>query len=133
MSSIQRVAARGRVFALAQMTDTCTITREGPRVLDTATGQNAPSVTAIYAGKCRVRPQPGIATRDVRAGDQVIGTHAPVVSVPVEVVDVAAGDIVTVTASRDPGLIGRRLLVQVVAEGSQITARRLLVQEMSTG
>ena len=131
--SLQGVAARGRIFALKQMTDQCIITRESGRVLNTTTGQNTPGSITIYTGICRVRPQPGIATRDVRAGEQVIGTHAPVVSVPVEVVNVASGDIVTVTVSLDPGLIGRRMLVQVVAEGSQITARRLLVQEMSTG
>jgi hypothetical protein len=131
--SIRRIAPRARKHAESIMTDVCTIERLGAEVFDPETGTSTPARTLVYAGKCRVRPQPGIATRDVRTGENIIGTHAPLVSIPYTVTDIAGGDVVTVTQSMDPGLVGRTLVVQVVSEGSQISARRLLVQELSTG
>lgn len=118
-------AARGQAFAETLMTDTCTITRAGSGTFNETTGVYDTTPSTVYSGKCRVRPMAIRADHQVDAGDAAVQIWPFVVSLPLTVTTVDASDTLTITASDDPGLVGRVLVVKSVALGSQITARRL--------
>lgn len=115
------------------MQDTCTITRggSGEPVFNAATKLHTdPATTALYTGKCRVRP-PTTQANSVEAGDAQVGLQRYTVSVPMSVTGVRRDDVVTVTASQDADLVTRRLRVVQVAAGTQVTARRLTCEEVT--
>jgi hypothetical protein len=119
-------AVRGQRLAEVLMTDTCTVTRpSGEQVFDEDTGEYTQGTTTLYTGKCRVRPMPNSSDRQVEAGDAAVEIWPFTVSLPMTATGIKASDKVTITASDDPGLVDRVLVVRSVAFGSQITARRL--------
>lgn len=123
-------ANRGQVLAEALMQDSCTITRAGGgSSFDPATGTYTdPASTTVYTGKCRVKPR-NLVDRTVQAGEQQVSLWPFEVSVPVSATDVDLDDVVTVTGSIDPSLVGRTLRVRSVARGTFLTARRLDCEE----
>ena len=123
-------AARGRAAAIALMTDACVITRITGRVLNPTTGALVDTTTTVYTGKCRFKAQQSARPRDLAAGETAVPENAPVVSVPITVTAVNEGDRVSITASNDPGAVGKTLLVRTVLAGTHITARRLLCGEL---
>ncbi|MFE7609244.1 DUF6093 family protein [Streptomyces celluloflavus] len=126
--SVARLLAHGRAAAAALMTDVCRIERT--RVTTTDDGQDVEQVEALYEGRCRIRPSPQAAVDDL-TGTALVATWPYVVSVPLAVADVRAGDAVTVTTSDDPSLTGLRLRVRSIDRGTQITARRLGCEEVN--
>lgn len=125
-------AIAGRTFADRLMTDMATITRVASRVFDEATSTYTDTLTTIYAGKCRVKYS---ATADlvVDAGERAASVREYIVSVPMSVSTVEVGDAVTITASGlDPAQTGLVLHVLGVIHGSQVTARRLRCQEVTS-
>ncbi|HET7386851.1 MAG TPA: DUF6093 family protein [Nocardioidaceae bacterium] len=124
--SATTAALRGQSAAERLMTDTCTITRpdpDTPPVFDDATGTYTTPTVTVYEGKCRVRPTN--VDRTVEAGDVRVHLWHSVISVPISVSGVQVNDTVTITASTDPGLVGKVYTVGNIDLGTAITARRL--------
>jgi hypothetical protein len=110
---------------------TCTITRESTGVMyDDETGTYLPSPPdEIYDGWCRLRglePQENV--HDV-AGDQVT-VNDYTVAIDWETVDVEVDDVVTLTSSLDPRLVGRPMKVLAVGVTDDLVARRLTVRDL---
>lgn len=125
------VLADMQADAESLMQDSCTITRagSGTSTFDPATGTYTdPASTTVYTGKCRVKPR-NLVDRTVQAGEQQVSLWSFEVSVPVSATDVDLDDVVTVTGSIDPSLVGRTLRVRSVARGTFLTARRLDCEE----
>lgn len=111
------------------MVDRCTITRLTPGEMDPDTGVHAPpGVTQIYSGPCRLQFT-GLYPSQVTVAGNVGVTHTRQVHVPVAVVGVRDGDVVTVTASMDPDAVGMTAAVRVLPAKTLATARRLVVQD----
>jgi hypothetical protein len=116
--------ARGQAAAEAGMVDACTIGRPGTPVLDDFSGTSTPARTALYAGKCRV--QQGIAQADEQdTGEDYQLRLRLVVQLPVSVTGLEVGDEITMTASRDPDLVGRVFLIRDLMHKTDETARRV--------
>jgi hypothetical protein len=129
--TIQTTTVTGRAFAEQLMQDTCTITRAdaGTPVFNETTGAYTSSApTTVYTGPCRVKPR-NLADRVVDAGEQAVSLWPFQVSIPFAATDVELDDLVTVTASVDPSLVGRELRVRSVTRGTFVTARRLECEE----
>lgn len=98
---------------------------------DPVTGEvTFPAGTAVYTGKCRVRPA-GREGQTAEAGGRELFTFDYLVSVPFSVAGVQEGHRVTVTSSPDPALVGVVLEVHKVDRGENITARRLSCNEVN--
>jgi hypothetical protein len=126
---LRELVTAARAFAGTLRTDMCTITRVTGRSLNTATGVATQTTTEVYSGACRLRPR-GTQDRLVESGGEQVAIGSHVLSVPVSVTTVEPGDVVTLgTSTYDGDLTGRRFTVVGVLAASQITARRLSVQE----
>jgi hypothetical protein len=119
------------------LTDTCSIVRRTQGAFNEGTGQyGAPTDAPVYSGVCRVAP------RNVQAPRVVVGEEAVIdrsqwVFLPQSTVGVKPEDIVTVTASEDPDVIGREMTVKdTAAEHSPVTslaARWLVCEDIQEG
>lgn len=111
-------------------TATCTITRPaGAPVYDPETNSYTPGSTIeVYAGPCQVLPSGG--ERVQQFGEGPITTREHTVSIADLTVDARVGDTVTVTATRDPLLVDRRLVVLDVPKSEHVTVRRLVCEEV---
>jgi hypothetical protein len=116
--TIQTTTVTGRAFADA-----------GTPAFNETTGAYTPAApTTVYTGKCRVKPR-NLADRVVDAGEQTVSLWPFQVSIPFAAIDVELDDLVTVTASVDPSLVGRELRIRSVTRGTFVTARRLECEE----
>lgn len=109
------------------MLDTCTITRAGTGdgTFDPETGETVPPArTSVYSGRCRVR-QPNVGEQTPLVAGQEITLVSAVVAIPWSTTGVEVGDQVAITASADPGLVGRVLSARRVITGSFLSSRRL--------
>ena len=129
------VLARGRAFAAAGVTDTCTVTRpgSGEPTLDPDTQTNTyPSDTTVYEGACRVQVRGGAVASADDFGGRAVTSSAVEVQVPVGATEFAEQDVVVITSSEDdPALAGNSYLVESVEEKSHATVRRLLCQRVT--
>lgn len=128
--SASATAGRGRAFAGAQLTSTCTITRpSGESVWDETTGTYTdPAPIDVYSGPCRIRPA-ATQGRTAEAGEATALLSAFRVQLPFVVTGVDVGHRVTVDSSPDPALTGRTMVVRFVPDmGDHITARRLICE-----
>lgn len=116
------------------MTDSCTIREPstvaynpGTRLNDETPGQ------VVYAGKCRTKAG-STGDRESDAGEAQVSTWDVVVSIPFAATHegqparVAPGYLVTIDAVGDGGdatLVGQRVTVRQVPQGTHLTARRL--------
>lgn len=88
------------------MIDTCVITRPGEPVFDPVTGEETPSTTAVYSGKCQLR-DPGVAEVQREFGQIQVTAAVQILVLPLllpngsPVQGVKKGDIAVVT-SEDP-------------------------------
>jgi len=126
--SLNGLIRAGRAWHEQIMEDACTITREGGRVLDEATGQYTVTETPTYTGPCRLVVQPR-QPQDANATGQIEAvTHARV-DLPVLLsTSVRDGDVVTFTASLDPALVGVKYRLRGLAGQTHATARRFFVE-----
>jgi hypothetical protein len=120
--------ARAQVAQLA--TDTCRIDRDAGTADDTfdpSTGTwTSTSPTVPYEGPCWVRDaMSNAADRRVDTGAVEATLQQWIVKVPDLSADVAVGDLVTITDSQDPRLIGRRFVVRDIGGGTYKVARTL--------
>lgn len=121
-----RVLTAGRVAHAALMTDACTVTRSvpGSRVYDDATQQYVEAKEVVYTGPCRIKIWRGI---DTEAAEQEVNVQRYYFDLPLTgaVPDVARRDAVTVTASLNPALVGRTLILTDVETETTDTALRV--------
>lgn len=128
MSTASALTLAGRKMHEQIMDDSCTISREGARVLDEATGQYAVTLTQMYIGPCRLVVQPR-QPQDAKAIGQVEAvTHARL-DLPVATSTIVReGDVVTFTASVDPAMVGVKYRLHGLAGQTHATARRFFVE-----
>lgn len=133
--SYQSVTEAGRAAAENLQSDTCTITRpgDGPGVFDPDTGTTTPPAdVTVYSGPCRLRA-PALVEVNVTGGEHQWSTQDAVLSLPASVTGVRPDDTVTCDSSAlDPALPGSVFTVIGALKGSQITARRLIVREVTS-
>lgn len=131
------VLERARESAEALMSDECTVVRPSGSVTDPATGEVKPASTQVYSGRCKVQTSGGLASENVeRSAAQAMGAVSLVWSLyvhfPYGTPGLRAGDVVEVTESANPLLVGRRLrLVSPQSEKTHATACRWNVKEDS--
>lgn len=108
------------------MTDQCVVIRDAAPVFDPVTGLITTSGTIVYAGRCWIAPS--------RSADPAVAsTEAQTRSIVIDVdhaAPVAMGDVVRVTVSADPDLIGRRYVIGQVRAASLHDVRRLTAEEV---
>lgn len=130
--SIPSALATGRRLADSMMVDACTITRTtGAGAQSETTGRITPTTSTVYTGPCQVRmPQNAAETPEV--GNRTATVQQAIVKVPVAVVEVAIGDVVTVVSSaHDAELVGRTFRVGALHHKTFSTARKLVVDEIT--
>jgi hypothetical protein len=118
---------RARRAAEADMRESCTATFDtGRMVWDDVAMQDVPEVAELYSGECELKwSEQVVHTRD---GLTVEGF---VVKIPVESA-LRVGAAVKITASDfDAELIGHTFIVEALAGGSHIAARRYRVREVT--
>jgi len=125
------VLARGQAAAERMMTDTCTIRREAGETTDDFSGTITPAYTVLYTGKCRLQQSPASPNSASRldAGEDSVLLQPFVLSVPITVTGIQPGDEAIYSASQDPDLPGRLFLVKAISRKTNLTARRLGVEE----
>ncbi len=128
-------ALSGRRRAEQLMTDTCTVTRAGAgqgTVNDATLQLTPPTPSTIYTGKCRIRPL-DLADRAVDVEERRLTLRHLVVSLPTSAAAVAVDDSITITACvLDQLLVTHVFTIFGIAQGSQVTARRLYCREKSS-
>lgn len=133
--SIQSALARGRAAAeRVRMVDSCTITRAtGIETTDPISAVVTPTYTQIYSGPCEIKQDKA----DPRT-EEVAEAHLLLVDrilkLPVtSSLGVLAEDRVVVdTCVNDPNLVGRTFRVRGEFDASWTTARRLVIQEVTS-
>lgn len=117
----------GRSMAVARMTDTCSITRAGAKVLDEATGTHTQAPVSVYSGACRIKSGSGVSQAD--AGSELVVVSQVELHLPVDAVGALPGDMVEVTGSVTRSeQVGRVFRVVAAFDGSQTTALRYRVE-----
>jgi hypothetical protein len=124
--------SNARALAEALMMSACTIREPGGEaVTDPDTGEvTFPDGATVYSGKCRIR-QPGNWGTLAEAGGEQIAPGSYQISVPFAASTVERGHVVTVDASTDPQLVGRKFEVRFTPVMGDISARRLICEEAS--
>ena len=128
------VLERARENAESLMTDECTVVRPGEAVTDPATGEVKPTSTQVYARHCKVQTSGGLASENVEgSAAQAMGAASLVWSLYIHFpfgTMLRNGDLVTVTQSANPELVGRRYrMISPQSEKSWATACRWNVKE----
>lgn len=127
--------AKSRANAEDLMTDQCTVTRPGESTTDPDTGLPNTGTEQVYEGKCKVQTYGGLASENVEgSAAQAMGAVSLVWSLyvhfPYDTSGLRAGDVVEVTESANPLLVGRRFrLVSPQSEKTHATACRWNVKE----
>lgn len=117
------------------MTDQCVVTRPGDTTTDPDTGLPDTGKEQVYEGSCKVQTGGGLASEQTEgSAAQAMGAVSFVWSLyvhfPYDTSGLRAGDVVEVTESANPLLIGRRLrLVSPQSEKTHATACRWNVKE----
>lgn len=130
--SVRGVVQSGRRAMTSVLIDACTVTRAStsPPVYDPVTMQYTPAApTAVFTGACWVRPAQAGANV-VEAGDEPVTLRTFLVSLPWDCPTVEVDDMLTVTASLDPRLVGRPLRVVAVAYSTAHVRRQITVEDV---
>lgn len=127
--------AKARRNAESLMVDRCTVSRPGESTTDPDTGLTATTVRRVYQGRCKVQTSGGLASEQTEgSAAQAMGAVSLVWSMyihfPYGTAGLRAGDVVEVTESANPLLVGRRLrLVSPQSEKTHATACRWNAKE----
>lgn len=126
MSELADFITRGQAWHPTLMLDACTITRvvPGSRTYNEATQQYTETDTTVYTGPCRIKIWRGI---DVEAAEQEINVQRYYLDLPLTggAPDVKRRDTVTITASLNPALVGRVLVLTDAEAETTDTAFRI--------
>jgi hypothetical protein len=120
--------AAGRAAHAGLMLDACTITRGGIRTFDPVTqGYTYTGGTTVYVGPCRLKTWRG---NDEQAAEAEVNVQRYYLDLPLTVAPpaVARRDVASVTASVNPALVGRVLVITDVEPGTTSTALRCTVE-----
>ena len=112
------------------MVDACQVVRVAGQVTDPVTGVVSDEYVMVYEGPCRVQAR-ALQGQAPRVGEYAASILRLEVHLPVSVTGVAVGDVVGVTGSADPDLLGRKFTVTGLSHKSLLTARRLAVEEVT--
>lgn len=107
--------------------DTCTIRKPVASVFDPDAGYTDATGDTVYTGRCWVRPF--ASEQVVQAGEDVEALHRYTVRLPWKTTGIEKDQLVTITNSEDPHMVGRVLRVRDVQGGSQNTSRRLVCED----
>lgn len=124
-----------RQMAESLMTDQCVVTRPGESTTDPNTGLPTTGTEHVYEGRCKVQTSGGLASEQTEgSAAQAMGAVSLVWSLymhfPFGTDGLRAGDVVEITESANPLLVGRRLrLVSPQSEKTHATACRWNVKE----
>lgn len=128
---VDRLLARGRAAAGRWMVDACTIQHPTGATLNTANGVITPTYTTVYSGPCEMQGSMSPSGQEV--AEAHLAVLSPTLKVPIEVVGVVEGDLVTMTASRnDPELPGKTFRIKGPSHKSSATARRFQCIEVTS-
>ena len=135
MSIIAGTVRLGRVQAEARMLDTCEVGKFAETVDPTTFETITTLVESQYAGKCRVAARSN-AVSEREAGSQTFADQSLVLSVPMADAGLIRTDAtVKVTAvdasTGNPAMVNRTYRVAGMANGSQATAARFLLEALS--
>ncbi|MFR6606621.1 MAG: DUF6093 family protein [Bifidobacterium sp.] len=129
--------AKARANAECLMTDRCVVTRPGVTTTDPDTGLTTTGKEKVYEGSCKVQTSGGLAPENVEgSAAQAMGAVSLVWSLYIHFpfgTSLRNGDLVTVTNSANPELVGRRYRTRfhLKSEKSWATACRWNVKEDS--
>lgn len=125
MSELAGFITRGRDWHPQVMLDSCTVTRATPgSTWNPVTQQYDETTTTVYTGPCRIKIWRGI---DVEAAEQEINVQRYYLDLPLTggAPDVKRRDTVTITASLNPALVGRVLVLTDAEAETTDTAFRI--------
>ena len=130
-ADIAAVLPELRRQAEARMTATCTVSHGGTSTWNPETLQYDTDSTAVYTGRCRVRPAVN-QDRGNDAADQALIESQFILSLPVVGSGaIKAGDMVVITSCpEDAAMTGRTYSIIAMPAYSQGTARRIPVREV---
>ncbi len=123
------VAVQGRTAAERIMLDTVTIRRKTGTGFNETTGQYTDTTSTVYTGKCKLQDAGRTLQGEAEAGRREVITLSSFLHLPVSVTAVQVDDVAEVTASQDPGAVGRKLRVAQLDYKTFATARRLQVED----
>jgi len=127
--SVSSVVAAGRAAHAALMIDACTVSRAipGTRVYVPATQSYTEDVETVYTGPCRLKIWRGT---DEQASETEVNVQRYYVDLPLTgaTPNVARRDLLTVTASLNPALVGRALVLTDVETETTDTALRITAE-----
>lgn len=126
--------AKARANAEDLMTDQCVVTRPGDTTTDPDTGLPDTGDTKVYEGRCKVQTSGGLVSEQTEgSAAQNMGAVSLVWSLYIHFpfgTSLRNGDLVTVTKSANPELVGRRYrMISPQSEKSWATACRWNVKE----
>lgn len=126
--------AKARANAECLMTDRCVVTRPGVTTTDPDTGLTTTGKEKVYEGSCKVQTSGGLASEQTEgSAAQAMGAVSLVWSLYIHFpfgTSLRNGDLVTVTKSANPELVGRRYrMIFPQSEKSWATACRWNVKE----
>lgn len=126
--------AKARANAECLMTDRCVVTRPGVTTTDPDTGLTTTGKEKVYEGSCKVQTSGGLASEQAEgSAAQAMGAVSLVWSLYIHFpfgTSLRNGDLVTVTKSANPELVGRRYrMISPQSEKSWATACRWNVKE----
>lgn len=126
--------AKARANAECLMTDRCVVTRSGVTTTDPDTGLTTTGKEKVYEGSCKVQTSGGLASEQTEgSAAQAMGAVSLVWSLYIHFpfgTSLRNGDLVTVTKSANPELVGRRYrMISPQSEKSWATACRWNVKE----
>lgn len=119
-----------RQVAEGAMTAECAITRGGAATgtFDPVTGRtNYATPGGIYSGPCRVQAASRFALL-AQAGEKPTTTRRYLVGLPLAAPPPNINDMVTVTAATDTAMVGLKMLVTDVLDGSLVWERDLVCE-----
>jgi hypothetical protein len=134
--SLESALDQGRAAAESRMLDKAEIRyKTGATTTDPVTG----SETAVYAvrftTKCRVKSTRTYGVQNQEVGGRTARTVTRELHIPVDSAEVQPGDLAVMTAvhpTTDPTLLNAELTISGPAPGSQTTARRLEITEVTS-
>lgn len=113
------------------MLDSCKVERPGDPVTDQESGTVTPSMSPVYAGKCKVQ-QTMSQGANPSAGSHAFTIQDSRVDFPVSAGPLMVDDVVTITASElDPQLVGTVFRVSELFHKTYATAQRTRVDEVT--
>lgn len=109
------------------MLDTCSTRR--PDGYERVDGRDVPKFVPIYTGKCKVQAGTVLTASPQDVGGGVVTQTTRRVDLPMSAPEHQGGDLIDVTTSHDPQLVGKTFRVTSLFGKTFATARRLEVKE----